>query len=201
MTLLIEPVTKPLLSAEAISRGGRSGSVTSPDGLLDLTLGNPLTRGAERLGPNPELLFAAAYSICYHGALISAAKKFGTVAEDSLVRARVGLVEEGSGGNRLAVELHASMPGFERAQVQTLMNAAHKSCPYSRALRGDATVTLVVDRSFCGERGAVRAPVFRLSDPRPRLKGLRPRSQPGRVRPLRAWTGFGALSSPDELFP
>ena len=145
MALLTESVTKPLLSAEAISKGGRSGSVLSPDGLPDLTLGNPLVRGAERLGPNPELLFAAVYSACYHGALSSAAKKFGTVAEDSIVRARVSLVEDGSGGNRLAVELHASMPGFERAQVQTLMNAAHKSCPYSRALRGDATVTLVVD--------------------------------------------------------
>lgn len=145
MTLLTESTTKPLISAEAISKGGRSGTVSSPDGLLNLTLGNPLTRGSERLGPNPELLFAAAYSACYHGALISAAKKFGTVAEDSVVRAQVSLVEDGTGGNRLSVEIHAQMPGFERAQVQTLMNAAHKSCPYSRALRGDATVTLVVD--------------------------------------------------------
>ena len=34
-----------------------------------------------RRGPGPELLFAGAYSACYHGALINAAKKVGTSIE------------------------------------------------------------------------------------------------------------------------
>jgi osmotically inducible protein OsmC len=95
---------KILFTAEAISKGGRSGTIENPDGLLNVTLGNPLEKGAEKRGPNPELLFAGAYSACYHGALSNAAKKLGTPAEDSTVRALVSLTEDDGGGFRLAVE-------------------------------------------------------------------------------------------------
>jgi osmotically inducible protein OsmC len=42
----------------------------------------------------------------------------------------------------LAVELSARMPGLERQQARHLMDEAHKICPYSKALRGDPTVSL-----------------------------------------------------------
>jgi osmotically inducible protein OsmC len=137
---------KILFTAEANSKGARSGTVQSPDGLLDVTLGNPLQAGMEKRGPNPELLFAGAYSACYNGALGNAAEKLGILVEKSTVRALVSLIEEDQGGFRLAVELHAQLPGTDRAQAQRLMEAAHQTCPYSKALRGDATVTLVVDQ-------------------------------------------------------
>ena len=136
---------KTLFTAEAVSKGGRSGTIQTPDRLLDVTLGNPLERGIEKRGPNPELLFAAAYSACYHSALSNTAKKRGTPAEGSTVRALVSLVEDDQGGYRLAVELHAKLPGIERAQIQHIMEEAHKTCPYSKALRGDTSVKLVVD--------------------------------------------------------
>ena len=136
---------KTLFTSEAISRGGRSGTVQSPDGLLEITLGNPLEKGAERLGPNPEMLFAAAYSACYHGALVNAGKKLGTPVKNSTVTAAVSLVEEDDGGYRLSIELRARLPGFSQTEVQRLMDAAHITCPYSKALRGDNSVKLVVD--------------------------------------------------------
>jgi lipoyl-dependent peroxiredoxin len=136
---------KTLFTAESISKGGRSGTVKSPDGLLDVTLGNPLEAGIETRGPNPELLFAAAYSACYHGALSNAAEKLGTSVADSTVRAVVSLVEDDQGGYGLAVELHAQLPGVDAAQARRIMEAAHITCPYSKALRGDTSVTLVVD--------------------------------------------------------
>ncbi|HYG22336.1 MAG TPA: Ohr family peroxiredoxin [Verrucomicrobiae bacterium] len=136
---------KTLFTAEAISRGGRSGTVQNPDGLLDVTLGNPLEAGAEKRGPNPELLFAAAYSACYHGALINAAKKLGSTVKDSVVRALVSLQEDDQGGYRLGVELHGQLPGIDRAQAERIMQQAHQTCPYSKALRGDNSVKLVVD--------------------------------------------------------
>ena len=136
---------KTLFTAEAISMGGRSGTIQSPDGLLNVTLGNPLENGAEKRGPNPELLFAGAYSACYHGALKNAAKKLGTPVEGSTVGALVSLIEDDEGGYRLAVELYAKLPGIDRAQGQRIMEEAHKTCPYSKALRGDTAVTLVVD--------------------------------------------------------
>ena len=136
---------KNLFTAEANSKGGRSGSIETPDGLLNVTLGNPLEKGAEKRGPNPELLFAAAYSACYHGALLNAAKKLNSPLKDSKVRALVTLQENDEGGYQLSVELHAQLPGIERAQAQKIMEEAHKTCPYSKALRGDAVVKLVVD--------------------------------------------------------
>ena len=136
---------KTLFTAETISKGGRSGTLRSPDGLLDVTLGNPLVKGSGKSGPNPELLFAGAYSACYHGALGNAAKKLGASAVDSTVRALVSLVEEDQGGFRIEVELHALLPGIDRALAQRIMEEAHKTCPYSKALRGDTTVTLTVD--------------------------------------------------------
>lgn len=136
---------KTLFTAEAISKGARSGTIHSPDGLLSLTLGNPLEKGIEKRGPNPEQLFAGAYSACYNGALGNAAKKLGIQIENSTVRALVSLMEEEQGGFRLSVELHAKLPGTDRDQAQRIMKAAHETCPYSKAMRGDATVTLVVD--------------------------------------------------------
>ena len=136
---------KTLFTAESISKDGRSGTVQSPDALLDVTLGNPLEKGIENRGPNPELLFAGAYSACYHGALSNAAKTLGTPVEDSTVRALVSLIEDDEGGYRLMVELHAELPGIDPEQAHRIMLEAHKTCPYSKALRGDTVVTLVVD--------------------------------------------------------
>ena len=136
---------KTLFIAEAISKGGRSGTIQTPDRLLNVTLGNPLEKGVEKRGPSPELLFAGAYSACYHGALSNTAKKLGTPVEDSTVRALVSLIEDDQGGYRLAVELYAELPGIDRAQAQRIMDEAHKTCPYSKALRGDTSVKLIVD--------------------------------------------------------
>jgi len=71
-----------LFTTEAISKGGRSGTIQTPDGLLNVTLGNPLVKGAEHRGPSPELLFAGAFAACYHGALANAAKKLGASAAE-----------------------------------------------------------------------------------------------------------------------
>ena len=136
---------KTLFIAEAISKGGRSGTIQTPDRLLNVTLGNPLEKGIEKRGPSPELLFAGAYSACYHGALSNAAKKLGTPVKDSTVRALVSLIEDDQGGYRLGVELHAQLPGIDRGQAQRIMDEAHKTCPYSKALRGDTSVKLVGD--------------------------------------------------------
>ena len=139
---------KTLFTSEAISKGGRSGTVKSPDELLDITLGNPLENGIETRGPNPELLFAGAYSACYHGAVVNAAEKLGIPIQDSTVRAKVSLIEDKNGGYGLAVELHALLPDISPDQAVRIMETAHQTCPYSKALRGEAAVTLVVDSSL-----------------------------------------------------
>jgi organic hydroperoxide reductase OsmC/OhrA len=57
----------------------------------------------------------------------------------------VSLIEEDSGGYRLEVELHALLPGVGPEDARKIMEQAHVTCPYSKALRGDTAVTLVVD--------------------------------------------------------
>ena len=136
---------KTLLTAEAVSTGGRAGSLRSPDHLLDITLGNPLEPGAERRGPSPELLFAGAYSACYNGALANAAKKLGHTVEGTKVRALVTLLEDAEGGYHHSVELKGHLPGVAPAEARRILEEAHRTCPYSKALRGDATVTLTVE--------------------------------------------------------
>lgn len=136
---------KTLFTGESLSEGGRSGSVRTPDGLLNTELGNPLEAGKEKRGPNPEQLFASAYAACYHGALLNAAKKHGVTLKDSKVRALVSLMEDGQGGYHLGVELRGNMPGVERSQGEKIMQTAHQTCPYSKAMRGEAQVKLTVE--------------------------------------------------------
>ncbi len=136
---------KTLFTAEAASKGGRSGTIHTPDGLLNVELGNPLEAGLETRGPSPELLFAGAYAACFHGAIHNAARRAGAVIQDSEVRALVSLTEDAEGGFHLSVALHARLSGVDSALAHRVMEMAHQTCPYSRALRGDAPVTLTLD--------------------------------------------------------
>jgi len=136
---------KTLFTAEAISKGGRSGTIRTPDGMPIVTLGNPLEKDGGKRGPSPELLFAGAYSASFHGALSDAAKTLGIPVTESTVRALVSLIEDAQGSRSLAVELHARLPGIHRGQAQALMEEAHKMCPYSKAVRGETIVMTLLD--------------------------------------------------------
>ena len=37
------------------------------------------------------------------------------------------------------------LPGMDKAQAQSLVDAAHQVCPYSNATRGNIPVTLTID--------------------------------------------------------
>ena len=42
----------------------------------------------------------------------------------------------------LAARLNISLPGLERSVAQDLVDAAHQTCPYSKAVRGNIDVAL-----------------------------------------------------------
>ncbi len=137
---------RTLFTAEVTNEGGRSGTLQTPFALLDVTLGNPLENTGAKSGPNPEMLFAGAYSACYHGTLSNAVQKMlGITLEKSTIRALAGLMEDDDGGYHLSVELHAELPGIDKSEAQRIMEEAHQTCPYSKALRGDTCVKLVLD--------------------------------------------------------
>ena len=134
-----------LYTAEATAVGdGRNGEVHSSDGVIDEKLAIPKEMGgAGGLHTNPEQLFAAGYSACFHSALRVVARRAKVDPGDSTVTAQVGIGPE-HGAFGLVVTLIIQIPGLERELVRELAEAAHQVCPYSRATRGNISVELRV---------------------------------------------------------
>ena len=66
---------KTFYTAKATAEGGRSGSVKTDDGKIDMNLSVPKDMGGDGgEGTNPEQFFASAYSACYGSALQSIAE-------------------------------------------------------------------------------------------------------------------------------
>lgn len=135
-------LTEVLYTSEARAKGGRTGHVTSTDGVIDLDLGKPGSTANPKA--NPETLFAAGYAACFQGALANRAQTQGIDTSDSTVTADVSLGKTADGGVGLAVELKVEIPGVDRDKAEELVQLAHQFCPYSRATRDNINVTLTV---------------------------------------------------------
>ena len=128
-----------LYTGRVHTTGGREGASRSSDGRLDIRLATPGTKG---IGTNPEQLFAAGWSACFEGAIGLAAKQFGvTLPADAAIDAEVDLVLNG-GAYRLQARLDVSLPGLDRDTAQKLVDTAHQTCPYSKAIRGNVDVAI-----------------------------------------------------------
>lgn len=127
--------------------GGRSGNVKSPDGKYEFSLSMPKElRGEGGDGVNPEILFAAGYSACFHSAMKVVATKKKLEIENSSVTASVDIGMISGGGFGLAVTLTVRIPGMEKSIAEELVSAAHQVCPYSNATRNNIEVTLIVEQ-------------------------------------------------------
>jgi lipoyl-dependent peroxiredoxin len=132
-------------TAHATATGGRDGRAVSSNGALDVKLSTPKEMGgAGGDGTNPEQLFAAGYSACFLGALqFIARREQVALPADSRIEGSVGIgpIPEGFG---IQVELRIALPGLPREQAHSLVDQAHRVCPYSNATRGNVEVTLTV---------------------------------------------------------
>ena len=136
---------KVLYWAEALATGdGRDGHVRSSDGVLDLDVRVPPELGGKGGGTNPEQLFAAGYSACFHSALRRVAKQMNVDVTDSTVGAKVGLGMTGGGAFNIEVALEVGLPNASREDAERAVARAHEVCPYSNATRGNVKVTLTV---------------------------------------------------------
>ncbi len=134
-----------LYTAEATAHGGREGKVETSDQKLQLSLDIPKEMGGRGgAGTNPEQLFAAGYSACFHSAIKFVAGRQKLDTADSTVTARVGIGRTEAGGFALAVELVIALPKLDREAAQKLVDAAHQVCPYSNATRNNIPVTLTL---------------------------------------------------------
>jgi len=132
---------KTLYTAKTHTTGGRDGASRTSDGRLDVKLSSP---GATGSGTNPEQLFAAGWSACFLSAIeLVAGKKKIALPANRAVDAEVDLrLTEGS--YTLAARLNISLPGVDRDVAQSLVDAAHQICPYSKATRGNIDVATTV---------------------------------------------------------
>ncbi|TCC91721.1 organic hydroperoxide resistance protein [Pedobacter frigiditerrae] len=132
---------KVLYTAKTHTTGGREGTSHSDDGRLDINLTVP---GANGSGTNPEQLFAAGWSACFIGAMgIAAAKMKIALPVDRAVNAEVDLCNV-DGEYFLQARLNVSLPGLDKEVAQAIANAAHQTCPYSKATRGNIDVVITI---------------------------------------------------------
>ncbi|KPI21657.1 peroxiredoxin, Ohr subfamily [Actinobacteria bacterium OK074] len=136
--------TKIMYVAEATAHGGREGWVTSQDGQIELRVAMPPALGGDGNGTNPEQLFAAGYSSCFHNALVLVGRRAGYDLSGSTVAAKVGIGPNQQKGYGLAVALSVSLPILDQAVAGRLIDEAHAVCPYSNATRGNVDVTIVL---------------------------------------------------------
>jgi Ohr subfamily peroxiredoxin len=128
-----------LYTGKTHTTGGRDGASRSSDGRLDIRLSSPGSAGE---GTNPEQLFAAGWSACFIGAMgLAAGKMKIRLPADLAVDTEVDLGNT-DGAYLLQARLNISLPGVERDVAQALVDAAHQTCPYSKATRGNIDVTI-----------------------------------------------------------
>lgn len=131
-------IEKVVYTGKTRTTGGREGAAHSSDGRLDIQLSSPGSKGA---GTNPEQLLAAGWSACFLGAIgIAAAKLKVKLPEDVYVDAEIDLGLTGV-NYFLQARLNVHIPGVDSEIAQTLVEAAHQTCPYSKALHGNIDIT------------------------------------------------------------
>lgn len=123
---------KVLATGKTHTTNGANGAAHSADGFLDIKLPQP--------HPAAENLFGAAWSACYMGALeFAAAQRKVKLPSQLAVDAEIDL-NQADGAFFLRARLNVSVPGIDRSQAQALVEAAHKICPYSKAIHGNIEV-------------------------------------------------------------
>ena len=122
-----------MYSGKTHNTSGSGGGAKSADGSLNLKI--------PEAHPAAENLFGAAWSQCYMAAIkhVAGQKKIKLGGEPA-VDAEIDLLR-GDSGFFLRARLKVTVPGVEREQAKMLIEAAHGTCPYSKAVHGNIEVT------------------------------------------------------------
>ncbi|MFD2935769.1 Ohr family peroxiredoxin [Spirosoma flavum] len=132
-----------LYTATVSNVGGREGDVKSLDGILDLAVKRPVEMHGEGGATNPEMLFAAAYSACYNGALMAVAERRKIILPEHAVEVSISLNKDGN-NMFLSGKITVKAPHMDHDQLQQLAETAHAVCPYSKAVKGNMDMIIEV---------------------------------------------------------
>src|ERR1700692_4473986 len=137
-------IAKVLYTAHTKVTGGRDGHAMSSDGLLDVRLAVPKEMGGPGGGTNPEQLFAAGYAACFLGAMrVVAAQRNASLPVGLSIDSSVGIGQIHNGFG-IEASLRIYIPGMNSTEAESLVEAAHRVCPYSNATRNNIDVRLKV---------------------------------------------------------
>lgn len=131
---------RPIYTATVEVTGGRGGAARSLTGSLRVDLIRPAQRGPEAPGTDPEELFAAGYAACYDSALTVAARRARVKLGPNTVTASVTLGQTDDERYAIGVALTVFAPECPQAELERLVLAADRLCPYSNAIRGNTSV-------------------------------------------------------------
>jgi Ohr subfamily peroxiredoxin len=143
---MISPV-KVLVTATAVSKGGRNGHSETTDKSVSVDLSVPKEMGGPgRPGTTtPEHLFATGYSACFGGALDFVASSQKKSAKNAEVTCAVGVGPREAGGFGITAKLKIVDPSIPQADLEAMVHETHeKICPYSHATRGNIEVSFEV---------------------------------------------------------
>ena len=98
----------------------------------------------DRRGTNPEELLAAAHAACFTMAFSFACDAAGIATTMIDTSASVRLVRQNDGFaiDRIALTMHATVPGIDDARFQEIAQTAKRGCPLSKALASVPEITL-----------------------------------------------------------
>lgn len=121
------------------TNGGRGmGEASTNDGRVAVRFSTPKAMGGDDgPGTNPEQLLALGYAACFLSSMRTAARRRGmTLPIEATVEASAGFADrEDNVGYTVVPSLVARVPGWDRADIEATMRAAHDICPYSNLIR------------------------------------------------------------------
>lgn len=100
------------------------------------------TRFEDGPGTNPEELIGAAHAGCFTMALAARLTEMKLTIEQLQTHAEVTLEQSGKEFTITAVhlDLHAKVPGINKAEFEKIANEVKKSCPVSKVLNAEITL-------------------------------------------------------------
>ncbi len=143
---MISPV-KTLVTATAVSQGGRNGHSETTDKSVAVDLSVPKEMGGPgRAGTTtPEHLFATGYAACFGGALDFVASSKKKNAKNAIVTCAVGVGPREAGGFGIVVKMSVAEPSIPQAELEQMVHETHENiCPYSHATRGNIAIEFEV---------------------------------------------------------
>lgn len=129
-----------IYQTEASVIGGREGVARLTDSDLVIDLVAP---GSDKVGNNPEQLFAMGYAACFDGAL-NLVRLLEKVKFKSETKVTVQLNKNGEADFAISANIHVigSDTDLSADAFAKLVDKAHHVCPYSKAIKGNIKVNL-----------------------------------------------------------